>query len=70
MRRSGALIFWNPTKGYGFVNTPAVPSGQLFVHARDLLFDEREMHEGIQLSFEVGGRRGGKHLAVNVTRLV
>jgi cold shock protein len=66
----GALKWWNPDRGFGFI---AVEAGgpDMFLHATDLKaagIDPESIQVGDRLTFETGTTRDGKPKASNVRR--
>ena len=64
---SGAVKWFNPTKGYGFIQ-PDDGGNDVFVHISAV---ERAgmptLNEGDRLEFEIEVDRRGKYAAVNLT---
>ena len=65
---NGKIKWFNPTKGYGFIENDAVGK-DLFLHVSALEHAGIDtLEEGEAVSFEIGDNRG-KENAVNITKI-
>jgi CspA family cold shock protein len=64
---SGVVKWFNPTKGYGFIE-PETGGKDIFVHISAVQkAGLRNLNEGQKVGFEVGQQQNGRSAAVNLS---